>query len=110
MSSEIHAVAIITPKPGKFDEVVEGLKALTDYVEANEPGVLRYQMHKQLNTTDGAECIVFIEVFKDKETLDAHRKGPVYTALQERAKGEENLLAAPIDVKVLQSIGGFASR
>jgi hypothetical protein len=38
--------------------------------------------------------------------LDAHRQSPVYLALQERAKGDENLLAAPIDVKIL----GFASR
>jgi hypothetical protein len=37
------------------------MKPLIDYVQANEPNVLQYQMLKQVN--EGEECLVFIETY-----------------------------------------------
>ena len=83
MSGHVEIVAILTPVPGKIDEVkispgprlkmqywsanqmelklIEGLSVLNQYVEANEPDALRYEMFKQTNSKDGAECLVLIE-------------------------------------------------
>lgn len=47
--------------------------------------------------------------YKNQEALDAHRKSEVYTAIQKQG-AESQLLAAPLDIKVLQHVGGFASR
>ena len=81
---EVTVVAILTPQPGKIDEVgsksskvvignvdlwanqllqvIEGLAPLLEHVKANEPDVLRYELFKQTNGVDGAENLVYIEV------------------------------------------------
>ena len=43
-------------------QLIEGLSVLNKHVEENEKDVLRYQMYKQVNAADGAECLVYIEV------------------------------------------------
>lgn len=83
MSSQIQLVASIFPKPGNTEKVrtsairkyfksntmlinfkvAEGLLALVDSVKGNEPGVLSYQLHKQVNITDGQDVLVFIETY-----------------------------------------------
>jgi len=66
-------------------------------------------MHKQINTTDGNETIVFIETFKDAQALQDHRNGQPYKDLMKRA-GEEQLLLAMPDIKILEVVGGFGLR
>jgi quinol monooxygenase YgiN len=48
--------------------------------------------------------------YKNKEAITAHQQNPVYVALQEKAKEDSSLLAAPIEIKVLQPVAGFESR
>lgn len=48
--------------------------------------------------------------YKNKEAIAAHQQNPVYVALQEKAKEDSSLLAAPIEIKVLEAVAGFESR
>ena len=59
-SSEIHIIAIITPKPDKLSAVEDLVKDLAPKVHANEPGVLAYQAHTE-KKKDGSGTIVFVE-------------------------------------------------
>ncbi len=43
-------------------KVIEALSVLNQHVEANEPGVLRYELYKQVNSETGSESLVYIEV------------------------------------------------
>ena len=46
---------------------------------------------------------------KDQATFEAHFKTPYFQALG-RAIPEENLLAAPLDIKTIKPFAGFSSR
>jgi quinol monooxygenase YgiN len=46
---------------------------------------------------------------KDQATFDAHFKTPWFQALGKTIP-EENLLAAPLDIKTIKPFAGFASR
>lgn len=46
---------------------------------------------------------------KDQATFDAHFKTPWFMALG-KAIPEENLLAAPLDIKTIKPFAGFALR
>lgn len=48
----VEVVAILSPAPGKAERVASLLSAHADYVKQNEPGCLKYQLHKQTNGTD----------------------------------------------------------
>jgi len=162
MSGQIEIVGILTPKPGNieqvrtyparatppplyterhnsdiFEQVIEGLQPLLQYVEAHEPGVLKYQLYRQVNAASGEETLVFIEMcvssksqqsinirhifeqrgdadhnknsFKDAETLAKHQKSEVYQQVQ-KAGAEQELLASPPDIKILRHVGGFGAR
>ncbi|KAG0649694.1 hypothetical protein D0Z07_3707 [Hyphodiscus hymeniophilus] len=109
MSGQVDLVAILTPVPGKIDELIQGLAVLNKHVEDNEKDVLRYELFKQTNGPDGAECLVYIEVYKNKEALDAHRQSEVYAQVQ-KVGAETKVLAAPPDIKILEHVGGFGSR
>lgn len=63
MSKQIELVAILTPKPGYIDTVIETLAPYNKYVEENEPGVLRYRMYRQINVDSGKEDVVFSETY-----------------------------------------------
>lgn len=47
--------------------------------------------------------------FKNMAALDAHRKSDVYNMIQKKG-AEAQILAAAPDIKLLQPVGGFASR
>ncbi|GME25118.1 Antibiotic biosynthesis monooxygenase [Neofusicoccum parvum] len=102
--SEIVVTAIITPKPGADADKIEQLLAShAAYVQANEPGTLRYRLHKSL----GKEAPVFtmIETYKDKASIDAHGKDPKF---QEMAAQ----FGDSVDMKlyVSQPVAGFEDR
>ncbi len=47
--------------------------------------------------------------YKNREALEEHRKSETYKSAQ--AKGAElQLLAAPVEVKILERVGGFGLR
>ncbi|KIW27234.1 uncharacterized protein PV07_06992 [Cladophialophora immunda] len=89
--------------------VIEAIQPFTEYVQANEPGCLHYQMFQPADAEPGNGAIIFIEQWKDMEALEQHRAGEQYRALMARAKNE-GLLTGPPDVKVLQPVGGFGPR
>ncbi|KAI9875118.1 MAG: hypothetical protein M1830_007619 [Pleopsidium flavum] len=62
-TKEVDVVAIIKPKPGKGDRVVELLTNLASAVHKNEPGALRYHLHREFDSKDGSEDLVMIEKY-----------------------------------------------
>ncbi|MCJ1361958.1 hypothetical protein MMC16_001059 [Acarospora aff. strigata] len=106
---ELDVVAIITPKVGKVDRVAELLSGLTKAVHKNEPGCLRYHLHREINSRTGAEDLVMIEQYADQSAYESHSKTPDFQNLV-KILTEEELLASPLVIKYLKSIAGFASR
>ncbi|KAG0647264.1 hypothetical protein D0Z07_7079 [Hyphodiscus hymeniophilus] len=109
--SEIHVVAILTPAAGKGDRLKELLTTLATEVKSKEPDVKlksKYEMFEQVNG-EGVNVIFIQECYKDQVTFDAHFKTPWFGDM-ERTIPEENLLAAPLDLKTVKPFAGFASR
>lgn len=52
---------------------------------------------------------VWLIRYKNMAALEAHRQSDVYAMVQKRG-AETQLLAAAPDIKILQHVGGFASR
>jgi len=60
----LDLLAIISPKPGKTDRVVELLSQVSEYVKANEPGTLKYEiMRVNKDKATGKEEVVMIEKY-----------------------------------------------
>ena len=54
--------AIIPCKPGKTDRVVELMRKMSEYIEANEPGTLQYEiMRVNKDKKTGKEELVMVE-------------------------------------------------
>ncbi|KAH6684314.1 hypothetical protein B0J14DRAFT_526893 [Halenospora varia] len=105
----LDIIAIITPNGGKADRVVELLQQVSEHVKANEPGTLRYEITRSMNKKAGAEEIIMLESYKDKAALDAHGSSKEFAAFQKKLK-EEQLVGAPMQLKITKAAGGFASR
>jgi quinol monooxygenase YgiN len=86
----------------KESEALDVLRELCASVEANEPDVLIYLCHRSAKKPDE---LVFFEVYRDAATLKAHMKTPHFKKL---AKSIGTLFFLPIEVTVLDRIGGFA--
>jgi quinol monooxygenase YgiN len=73
-------VAIITPAPGKLEEVerilVESIPAVHE-----EDGCQKYALHR------GKDKLVFVENWRDMDALGAHRSGPGLKLVGERLAG-----------------------
>ncbi|KUJ14981.1 uncharacterized protein LY89DRAFT_589396 [Mollisia scopiformis] len=108
MSSEVHVVAIITPAPGKETRVRELLSGLADNVKKHETDVSKYQLFEQYDG-QGGNVFVVEEIYKDKSTYDAHFKTEYFQKLGEIFP-KEGVLAAPLDIKTIKPVGGFATR
>ncbi|TVY17979.1 hypothetical protein LARI1_G003968 [Lachnellula arida] len=63
MASRIDLVAIISPKPGKTDRVVELLQQVAEYIKNNEHGTLKYNITRSFNKQAGIDEIIMIERF-----------------------------------------------
>ena len=94
----LTVVAILKAKKGMEAEVEAELQSLIGPTR-REPGCLNYDLH-QLND-DPAVCL-FHENWKSKEDLDQHLAMPYLQKFQGRA---EELLAEPVDLKLLTKIG-----
>ncbi|KAH6698990.1 hypothetical protein DL95DRAFT_355120 [Leptodontidium sp. 2 PMI_412] len=102
MSSPIDIVAIIVPKPGKADRIVELLTEVADYAKANEPGTLKYQV------TRAKGEVIMIESYKDKAALGVHGSSETFKAFQKKMQDED--LQAASQLKILKNAGGYTSR
>ncbi|KAF2831814.1 hypothetical protein CC86DRAFT_378584 [Ophiobolus disseminans] len=103
----IDIIALITPKPGKAARVEELLTQAAVSVKANEPGTLRYHLHKEVK--GDAPTFVMLETYKDKVAIDVHAKSEGFRAMGKVMK-EEGLLDGPMRVMVTREAGGYASK
>ena len=95
--TDVVAIATLTPKPGKTDELVAAMTSLIEQVHANEEGCLLYALHRH---SDG-ERLVMIEKYTGPEAVQDHRASEHFRAAG-AALGE--LLASPPDVLALQPV------
>ncbi|KAH8767947.1 hypothetical protein BGZ57DRAFT_748746 [Hyaloscypha finlandica] len=107
MSSQINLIAIISPKAGKVDRVVELLNGVSQYVHKNEPGTTRYQINVEVNKKSGVEEIIMFESYKDKAALGTHGSSDAFKNFQKILK-DEALVGAPMQLKFVKEAGGFA--
>ncbi|KAL6703752.1 hypothetical protein ACN47E_009133 [Coniothyrium glycines] len=107
MSSPFDVIAIISPKPGKADRVEELLREAGKAVKANEPGTLRYHVHRE--TKGDAPTFIMLETYANQAALETHAKSADFKALG-RALKKEDLLAAPMKVLFTKEAGGYASK
>ena len=92
----IGVVATLNIKEGKGAEFEAVANQLVEKVNANEEGVVYYDLYKQDDTT-----YVFLERYKDKAALDLHRKTDYFRAIG--AQMGAFLTGAP-DVNVLKAV------
>ena len=92
----IGIVATLKIKEGSGSDFEAVVTELVEKVNANEEGVVYYDLYKQDETT-----YVFLERYKDQEAQDAHGKTDYFRELG--AKMGAFMAGAP-DIKVLQSV------
>lgn len=92
----VGVVATIKIQEGKGVEFEAVANQLVEKVNANEEGVVYYDLYKQDDTT-----YVFLERYKDEEALAIHRKTDYFASIG--AKMGVFMTAKP-DVQVLQSV------
>ena len=92
----IGIVATLKIKEGSGSEFEAIASQLVEKVNANEDGVVYYDLFKQDETT-----YVFLEKYKDQEAQDAHGKTDYFRELG--AKMGPFMAGAP-EIKVLQSV------
>ncbi|MCJ1283571.1 hypothetical protein MMC26_002902 [Xylographa opegraphella] len=102
---QVNLVAILTPAPGKTDRLREELHKITQEVYKHEPEVLRYHLHYQ----KAPEEFVMIERYASKAAFDSHKDQPAFQNLLKVCEAE-HLLSKPLELKMLESIGGHDNR
>ena len=92
----IGIVATLKIKEGSGSEFEAVASQLVEKVNANEDGVVYYDLFKQDETT-----YVFLEKYKDQEAQDAHGKTDYFRELGAQMGP---FMACVPEIKVLQSI------
>lgn len=106
-------------------QVVELLQEVSEYVHKNEPDTLKYQINREVNKKSGAEQVIMIETsvpisqkrqvtdfqfrYKSKAAMGVHGSSKEFKAFQKKM-AEEDLVGAPMQLKFVKDVGGFASR
>ena len=78
MPAEIVIVADVWASEETIDRVTERLREDVEYTHANEPGVAKFALHRDV---DDPLHLVMIETFADEATLEAHRASDFYKEL-----------------------------
>ena len=92
----IGIVATLKIKEGSGSDFEAVATELVEKVNANEEGVVYYDLYKQDETT-----YVFLERYKDQEAQDAHGKTDYFRELGSKMVA---FMAGAPDIKVLQSV------
>ena len=92
----IGIVATLKIKEGSGSEFEAVASQLVEKVNANEDGVIYYDLYKQDDTT-----YVFLERYKDQEAQDAHGKTDHFRELGSQMGP---FMAGAPEIKVLQSV------
>ena len=90
----VHVVAILTPKPGRTQDLPANFERVCPLVH-EEPGCELYAAH-----TDG-EVVIMVERWTTREHLDGHVGGEPLALLNAL---NEDALAAPYDVWFLDAV------
>lgn len=88
-------VAIITPKEGRTQEVLDAFQRQSPLVQAEE-GCELYAVH-----TDQDGLVVVVERWATPQAMQAHANGAAFGGLMERAK---DALAKPLEIHSLRSV------
>ncbi|KIN06234.1 hypothetical protein OIDMADRAFT_17223 [Oidiodendron maius Zn] len=108
MASPIYLVAIITPKPGKADKVLELLQTHSEFVKKNEPGTLKYEINVDTKPS-GVKEIVVVEIYQDKPAFNSHVSSEEMKVFQKTLL-DGDMLDGPMQLKRVKTVGGFSSR
>jgi len=109
-SKEFNVIAILYPKKGKTDEVLNLMKEVAENTKNNEPGVLTYSINRSLRPNkDGTEEIVMIEKYQNQQALKEHGSSKIFTSFNKKL-GELELMRQPMLLKMVGQTGGFSSR
>jgi len=92
----IGVVATLKVQEGKGAEFEAVANQLVEKVNANEEGVIYYDLYKQDDTT-----YVFLEKYKDQAALDIHRKTDYYKSLGAQLGA---FMAGAPDIKILAAV------
>ncbi|WP_251977165.1 putative quinol monooxygenase [Salinicola avicenniae] len=93
--SKVSCVAITTAKPGYEERVREALVELVKSVR-EEPGNIRYEMHRDLEDRGRFVCM---EIWEDREAFDRHCTAPHILAYLEANKDAvESTEFAPLEI------------
>ncbi len=92
----IGVVATLKIKEGKGADFEAVANQLVEKVNANEEGVIYYDLYKQDDTT-----YLFLEKYKDQAALDIHRKTDYYKSLGAQLGA---FMAGAPDIKVLAAV------
>ena len=92
----IGIVATLKIKEGSGSDFEAVATELVEKVNANEEGVVYYDLYKQDETT-----YVFLERYKDQEAQDAHGKTDYFRELGSKMGA---FMAGAPDIKVLESV------
>jgi len=84
MPTEIVIVADIWVRPEHEERVLELLRDDIEHTHANEPGVARFALHRDV---DDPLHYTMVEAFADQAALDAHRATDVYRAVMSEIDG-----------------------
>ena len=87
-------VAIVTPKPGKIDELAAVFTSIIPAVH-DEPGCELYALHRN------ADKLVMIEKWADADALTAHGRSPALAKLGAKLA---DLAAEPMKLLVLEAV------
>ncbi|KAJ3539245.1 hypothetical protein NM208_g5568 [Fusarium decemcellulare] len=79
----VELTVILVADPGKAKRFLELFSKAAEHVEANEPLVDRYEIHKCVEDVNGKEQYVIYESYQTQEAFDMHMKAsPVQTMFQ----------------------------
>ena len=98
MANSVKIVAILTPRPGKAEDLKALLFGMAPHCRA-EPGNLRWDIWRDRAQADR---FVLDELYRDPAALEAHRKTPHYLDYLARIPDLADRAAwvlEPVDVK-----------
>ncbi len=95
----ITLLAVLKALPGKEVELAEVCAKLAIEVRTKEEGIIMYTPHVKV---DDPSEIVFVEKYKDDQARTDHRNSAHFKEAVSRFK---NLLAAPIDIQIINELG-----
>ncbi|KAJ5357990.1 hypothetical protein N7541_005148 [Penicillium brevicompactum] len=97
--AEINVAAVLTPKPGKFEEVSTLVSEVIKQVQEHEPDTLLYYAFQLKDKNE----IVIVERYKNQSAVQAHVRAPYFRSFAGQLPA---LLAKPSELRAGGFLGG----